>query len=118
MAGTASAYPPLPPSPYGRLFRDGHPWIWVNRCLTGLLLLVGFTIRLLVLGLTRLRRIADPELRTLLAGIISPLFGILALYVGGPATTSSPLAPYLWFVAGIMAYWLISRPDLRLGGRA
>jgi hypothetical protein len=86
--------------------------------IAGLLLLVGFTVRLLVLGLTRLRRIADPELRTLLAGIIAPLFGILALYVGGPATTSSPLAPYLWFVAGIMAYWLISRPDLRVAGRA
>jgi phosphate transport system permease protein len=32
--------PPLPPSPYGRLFRDGHPWVWATRCFTALLLLL------------------------------------------------------------------------------
>lgn len=32
--------PPLPPSPYGRLFRDGHPWIWTTRCVTAVLLLM------------------------------------------------------------------------------
>jgi phosphate transport system permease protein len=31
---------PLPPSPYGRLFRDGHPWVWVTRAFTALLLLL------------------------------------------------------------------------------
>jgi phosphate transport system permease protein len=40
MARPASSYPPLQPSPYGRLFRDGHPWIWVTRCATALLLLM------------------------------------------------------------------------------
>ncbi len=85
----------------------------------GLVLLVAFMLRLLLLALIRLRGIADPELRTLLAGVIAPLFGILALFVGGPATTSSPLAPYLWFTAGIMAYWLITaRADLRPVRRA
>ena len=83
----------------------------------GLLLITAFTLRLLMLALTRLRRIADPELRTLLAGVVSPLFGIVALYVGGSATTSSPLAPYLWFTAGLMAYWLITRRDLQIAGR-
>src|SRR5438045_2179614 len=32
--------PPRPPSPYGRLFRDGHPWVWTTRCVTALLLLM------------------------------------------------------------------------------
>ena len=35
-----SAHPPLAPSPYGRLFRDGHPWVWMTRCATALLLLL------------------------------------------------------------------------------
>jgi phosphate transport system permease protein len=36
----SSAFPPLAPSPYGRLFRDGHPWVWITRCSTALLLLM------------------------------------------------------------------------------
>ncbi len=41
MADAASApLPPLQPSPYGRLFRDGHPWVWVTRAFTALLLLL------------------------------------------------------------------------------
>jgi hypothetical protein len=74
----------------------------------GLIVVVGFTIRLLALALTRVRRVTDPEVRSLLAATAAPLFGIAALYVGGPATSSSPLAPYLWFVAGVLAYWLMT----------
>jgi glycosyltransferase involved in cell wall biosynthesis len=73
----------------------------------GLIVLVGFTLRLLWLGITRVRQIADHELRTLLAAVIAPLFAVLALYVTGPATAGSPLAPYLWFAAGVISYWLI-----------
>ncbi|MCC7136864.1 MAG: phosphate ABC transporter permease PstA [Planctomycetes bacterium] len=36
----ASKLPPLPPSPYGRFFRDGHPWIWTTRAVTAVLLLM------------------------------------------------------------------------------
>lgn len=45
--------PPLRPSPYGRLFRDGHPWVWITRCATGLLLLmvVGIVAIVVVNGL-------------------------------------------------------------------
>jgi hypothetical protein len=74
--------------------------------IAGLVIVVGFTIRLLVLA--RHCRVQDPELRMLLAAIVSPLFGVLALYIGGPATAGSPVSPYLWFVAGVMAWWLIT----------
>lgn len=74
----------------------------------GLIVIVGFTLRLLFLALTRIRRIADPELRTLLAAIAAPLFGIFALFVTGAPTSGSPLAPYLWFVAGVLSYWLVA----------
>jgi hypothetical protein len=75
--------------------------------IAGLVIMVGFTLRLLMLAITRLRRIADDELRTTLAAVVAPVFGIFALFVGGPATAGSPLSPYLWFAGGVIAYWLV-----------
>lgn len=74
----------------------------------GFLAVLGFHLRLLAWCVRRIRKFADPELRALLAALAAPLFGILALYYGGPTTTSSPLAPYLWFVAGTLVYWFTS----------
>jgi hypothetical protein len=76
--------------------------------IVGLIITLGFTLRLLHLALTRLRRLSDPETRVLLAAVISPVFGIAALYIGGAPTAGSPLGPYFWFVAGIMSYWLLN----------
>ena len=54
MKDAASPPPPLEPSPYGRLFRDGHPWIWGTRCVTALLLImvVGIVGIVVVKGLS------------------------------------------------------------------
>src|SRR5688572_14142114 len=41
--------PPLRPSPYGRLFREGQPWVWITRATTALLLLLVAAIVALVL---------------------------------------------------------------------
>lgn len=82
--------------------------------MVGLLIVVGLVIRLLQLAATRLRSIGDPELRTLLAGAISPLFGIVALFVSGAPTSGSPLGPYFWFIAGIIAYWLVAARQERV----
>jgi len=61
-----SNHPPLSPSPYGRLFRDGHPWIWGARCVTALLLLMvaGIVGIVLVKGLNTFwpRRLLRVEL--------------------------------------------------------
>ena len=74
----------------------------------GLLIIVGFSARLLLLALRRIRRVSDGELRTLLAAVVSPLFGIVALFMSGAPTSTSPLGPYFWFVAGVISYWLLS----------
>lgn len=71
----------------------------------GFILVLGFHTRILVWCMQRIRRFNDPELRTMLAALAAPLFGIFALYFGGSATTTSPTAPYLWFVSGILVYW-------------
>lgn len=70
----------------------------------GLAVLLYFHVRILAMC-ARIRKFADGELRALLAALGAPLFGILALYFGGAATSTSPLAPYLWFVSGTMVYW-------------
>ena len=64
---TPSAHPPLAPSPFGRLFRDGHPWVWITRCGTALLLLmvVGIVGIVVVNGLSTFwpRRLVRYELK-------------------------------------------------------
>lgn len=71
----------------------------------GLIVVVGFHIRLLILSMEKIRRFVDVEIRALLAALAAPLFGLFALYFAGPATTSSPEAPYFWFVGGTLIYW-------------
>lgn len=79
----------------------------------GTLLLTAFTIILLGLGLLRCRNEPDREARTLLAAIIAPIAGMLALYVPSALTATTPGGPYLWAVGGIVAYWLVARPAAR-----
>jgi glycosyltransferase involved in cell wall biosynthesis len=83
-------------------------FLLVEAGIAGLAVILLFHLRLLGLSLTGIRRTRDPELRLLLAGFAAPLFAIFFLYLGGPATASTPLAPYLWFAAGVLAYWLIT----------
>jgi hypothetical protein len=78
----------------------------------GLLIFAALQIKLLALA-TRLRRIDDPELRLLLAGCTAPLFAVAALWITGPISATSPTAPYFWFTAGILAFWLIERKRSR-----
>jgi glycosyltransferase involved in cell wall biosynthesis len=75
----------------------------------GLVVMVGFTLRLCLLALRRVRQERDPERRALLAAVFSPLFALLGLYIGGPATAGAPLGPYLWFSAGLVSFWLVER---------
>ena len=72
----------------------------------GLLVLVAFHLKLLTLILTRIRRLASGELRLLLSATSAPFFAMLSLWFVGVNTVSTPNAPYLWFLAGTLAYWL------------
>jgi hypothetical protein len=72
----------------------------------GLLVLLAFHFRLVGLVVTRVRKLPSGEVRLLLAALAAPLFALLSLWIVGVNTTSSPNAPYLWFMAGTLAYWL------------
>jgi hypothetical protein len=72
----------------------------------GLLVYVLFNLRLFALIPAGLRRVADSELRLLLAAVAAPLFGIFLSWIVGVATATSPFSPYFWFAAGTLSYWL------------
>jgi hypothetical protein len=84
--------------------------------IAGLLVYLALNIRLLALS-TQLRRVQDPETRLLLAGCAAPLFGLAPIWLAGPVS-AGPGSPYFWFVAGVLAFWLMHRPGNTLASPA
>ncbi|HVO55189.1 MAG TPA: hypothetical protein VMT37_12335 [Solirubrobacterales bacterium] len=73
----------------------------------GLLVMLGFNLVLIYLSVTRIRRLADREARVLLTAVAAPLFALLVSGLAGITTAAVPGAPYLWFAAGVLSYWLL-----------
>jgi len=84
-------------------------FLTIETGIAGLLVLTGFTLRLVLLGL-RCRREPDRETRLLLAAIVAPLAAILVLFFPSALTVTVPAGPYLWAAGGIVSYWLVTRP--------
>jgi hypothetical protein len=76
--------------------------------LPGLLLWVGFSINVIVLGIGGLRRVADRELRAYMVGLLSAYLAITADGLSG-ATLAVTVGLFLWFVPGVIAYWFGTR---------
>jgi hypothetical protein len=74
--------------------------------LPGLLLWCGLSLNVLLLVLLRLRRIEDVELRTSLAAVAAAFVAFSVEGFAGPTLAVSPAGAYLWFAAGVVAYWL------------
>jgi hypothetical protein len=75
----------------------------------GLLVLLGFQWMLFRTVITGIRGERDPEVVLLIAGVAAPVFGYFAGWFIGVFTTETPEAPYLWFAAGILSWWLVTR---------
>jgi hypothetical protein len=88
-------------------------FLTVETGIAGMLVLTGFTITLLVLGLRRCRHEPDREARVLLAAMIAPVAGIFAVFFTSVPTDGVPPGPYLWAVAGVVSYWLVALPAAR-----
>jgi hypothetical protein len=69
-------------------------------------IVVGLMVRILV-ATRRIRAVADPELRLLLAGLAAPMFALFAQFFQAEVTAASPDAPYFWFAVGALSYYLI-----------
>jgi hypothetical protein len=79
----------------------------VEAGVAGLFVILGLYGRVLWLAFTRIRKLLDPEIRPLLAAMAAPLLGIFALFVGGSPLSGSPSAPFFWFTAGTLSFWLL-----------
>jgi hypothetical protein len=73
----------------------------------GILLWAGFLIRLIVLAATHLRRVIDPEIQLLLVALSAPLIAVFFMAIDGPVSTGVSGGLYLYFAAGVMAYWFL-----------
>lgn len=102
------------PTPYRVLDAESEPtFLLIEAGIAGLVVILGLFVKLFALSLHRIRLIEDPELRVLLAGVAAPVFAIFVTGIVGISTATTPSAPYLWFTAGILAYWLA---DIRAAG--
>jgi hypothetical protein len=83
----------------------------------GLLLWLGLTVSVLMLGIRRLRRVTDPELRIYLVALLASYAGFTVQGFAGTTLAVTPAGAYLWFVPGVIAYWFAGpgRAALRRG---
>jgi hypothetical protein len=84
--------------------------------LPGLLLWIGFTLRLITLVVPGLRRVRDVELRLSLAAVFSSIVAFTIMGLSGPTMTSAAFGPFFWFAAGTFAYWFAG-PGRKLAQR-
>jgi O-antigen ligase len=75
--------------------------------LPGFLIMLGLTLTLFYISITKIRVIADRETRILLTAIAAPLFAIFSTWFVGVTTATTPTSPYLWFAAGVLSCWLL-----------
>jgi hypothetical protein len=73
--------------------------------LPGLLVWVGFSLSVIALAVRGLRRVRDVELRVYLAAAFAVFIAFTMQGLSGPTLAVTPAGAYLWFAAGIAAYW-------------
>lgn len=81
--------------------------------IAGLLVFLAFYAHLLTVVVTRMRRVPAREQQLLLAALAAPLFAFAANWIVGVNTVSTPNAPYLWFAAGVVSYWMLTHGPRR-----
>ncbi len=74
--------------------------------LPGLALWIGLTLSAIALGVSRLRRIDDRELRIYLVAVLATFIAFTIQGFSGPTLAVTPPGAYLWFAPGVLAYWL------------
>jgi O-antigen ligase len=72
----------------------------------GLMLFFTFSVWLVFLTVFRIRKVRPPDVALMVAAVAAPLFALLASWIGFQVTAKTATAPYLWFAAGVLAYWL------------
>lgn len=76
----------------------------------GLLAFLSFHLFLVSLAVRRYRRVRDEEARSMLAAVSASLIAIIPLWFATATTANTPLSPFIWFAAGVLAFWLVALP--------
>ena len=76
----------------------------VETGIPGLFVMLLITIAAARAGL-KLRRVVDPELQRYLMALTAVFAAFAGFWFYGAFSSTSPDAPYLWFVFGVFAYW-------------
>jgi hypothetical protein len=71
----------------------------------GLMLWLGLTVNVLLLGLRRVGKVPDLELRTYLVALVTG-FGALTIEGFSGPTLAVTVGAFLWFVPGALGYWI------------
>jgi hypothetical protein len=50
----------------------------------------------------------------MLVAVWAPLIAMIPLWFVTTTTTSTPLSPFIWFAAGVLAFWLVTVPQRAL----
>jgi len=104
-AGPASSTPGGPAGARALDAENELNFLIIETGIPGLLVMLAFHLGAVLRSVTTVRRQRDPEVRILLAGIAAPLVALLVMWFGAPISTSTPTAPFLFFAAGVLAYW-------------
>ena len=113
VAGPAASAPGAQPQAGTLDAETEFSFLTIEIGIAGMLVYTGFVVTLLALGVRRCRHEPDREARVLLAALIAPLAGVLALFLSSNTSTSVPLSPYVWTIGGIISYWLVALPASR-----
>lgn len=104
--GPATSFGGGPPD--RKLSGESEPtFLLIELGIPGLIVMLGFNLTLFFYSVTRIRKIEDRETRILLTAVAAPLFAIFFTWWVGSTTATTPAAPYLWFAAGVLSFWLL-----------
>ena len=72
----------------------------------GLFIWLGLSASVIVLGISRLRRIEDTELRLYLVGMLTAFIAVAIQGLSAPTLAVSPAGAFQWFAVGVLAFWI------------
>lgn len=108
-AGPAATYPGGGENVGRALASETQPsYVLIELGIPGVIVFFGFGFMLLFRAVTRVPGLPDRDTRLLLTAITAGLLATFGLGAVG-SITAPPLAPFFWFAAGILAYW-VGRP--------
>lgn len=114
-AGLGKVGPAADGAQYNYNAESEFNFLIVETGVPGLLALIAFVLALFRTIVVGLRRERDPQAALLMAALAAPLFAYVVTWLVGVYTTAPPSAPYLWFSAGIISWWLVIRQRAAAG---